>query len=212
MEHPGYTAFFDALVSHRLKLGQTLTQEELGDVLGLTLSRVREVTTLLEAEGLVQVRKRRGLTIFYPDVAFVGGTFQFREILESEGLRRFADSVPAGWISRQTDLHAETIAFVHENPDPSVYADQVARLERSFHDSFIDVLANEQLAMYFRRNAQKTFLLRLINPDSVAPANTILSLTEHAVVIEALKNRDTAAAVDALKRHIANVLHRVLTH
>ncbi len=212
IDHPGYIAFFEALLSHRLRLGQTLTQEELGAVLGLTLSRVREVTTLLEAEGMVQVRKRRGLTIFYPDVAFVGGTFQFREILECEGLRRFAEGVTPEWIARQRSDHAETIAEVRRTADPEAFAPRVRLLERSFHDSFINIFANEQLSMNFRRNSQKAYLLRLINPDAVGPANTILSLGEHGVVIDALENRDTEAAVNALKRHIANVLHRTMTH
>lgn len=212
LEHPGCQAFFEALLDGRLKLGQTLTQDELCAVLDLTLSRIREVTTLLEFEGLIEVRKRKGLTIFYPDVAFVGGAFQFREILECEGLRRFAENVPPGWISQQTDAHAAVIEAIRDRPDPAFFAGSVKKLERGFHDSFIGVMANATLTAYFRRNSEKAFLLRLLNPDSVGPSNTILSLEEHGAVIQALRDDDAAAAISALRRHISNVLHRVLTH
>ena len=60
IENAGYAAFFDALIDGRLKLGQTLTQDELCKVLGLSLSPMRETTTLLEAEGLITFRRKVG--------------------------------------------------------------------------------------------------------------------------------------------------------
>ena len=54
----GYDAFFEALVSGRLKLGQPLKQEELPAVPGVTLSPMRELTALLENQRLITVRRR----------------------------------------------------------------------------------------------------------------------------------------------------------
>lgn len=212
LNNSGYAAFFDALIDGRLRLGQTITQEELCAVLGLSLSRMRAVTVLLEAEGLVQIRKRLGLTIFYPDVGFVGGTFQFREILETEGIQRFTEMVTDDWLQGMTEAHHEMIAFVAKRSDPKVYATPVRQIERAFHDSFIDALGNEQIAINYRRNSEKMYLLRLLNPDAVGPSNTIKSMQEHLAVIDALGRRDAAAAAEALQRHITGVLHRILTH
>lgn len=212
MENPGSQAFFAALIDGRLKLGQTITQDELCQVLGLTLSRVRELTVLLEAEGLIQVKKRVGLTIFYPDVRFVGNTFQYREILECEGLRRFADTVTAEWTNRMLSEHRDIIEFVKLNPDPLIYAGPVTALESDFHGSFIEAFANDQISINYARNSQKMYLLRLLNPDAVGPTNTIKSMQEHIEVVDALSRRDAGAAVEALQRHMKNVLHRILTH
>jgi DNA-binding GntR family transcriptional regulator len=209
---PGLTAFFSALVDGRLKLGQTLTQDELGSVIGLSLSKMREVTVLLEAEGLIEVRKKRGLTIFYPDVKFVGGTFQYREILEREGLRRFVEMADAAWIDRMRTEHEAIIAFVQANPDPARYRVPVRDLESAFHGAFIAALGNEQVTVNYMRNSQKMYLLRLLNPDAVGPKNTVKSMQEHQAVVEAIAVRDETAAVDALQRHIFGVLHRILTH
>lgn len=209
---PGISAFFDALVDGRLKLGQTLTQDELGSIIGLSLSKMREITVLLEAEGLIDVRKKRGLTIFYPDVKFVGGTFQYREILEREGLRRFVEMADRGWLDRMRRLHEDIIASVQADPDPQAYRIPVRDLESEFHGSFIAALGNEQVTVNYRRNSQKSYLLRLLNPDAVGPKNTIKSMQEHQVVLEAIAARDETAAVEALQRHINNVLHRILTH
>lgn len=211
IDNAGYVAFFDALVEGRLKLGQTLKQEELADILGLSLSPMRETTTLLEAEGLVTVRRRVGLTIFYPDVRFVGNTFQFREMLEREGLRRFAQTVTPAWLAQRRKEHLEVIGFVEANPVRHVYREPVKDVEHAFHISFIDAFDNDQISVIYKRLTQKMFILRMLSPESVGPANTILSMREHMAVMDALETRDVEGAVRALETHVRNVLHRVLT-
>lgn len=211
IDNSGYHAFFDALIEGRLQLGQTLRQEELGAVLGLSLSPMRETTTLLEAEGLIRVRRKVGITIFYPDMKFVGNTFQFRGLLEREGLRKFAANIPPGWIARMRAEHDEIIAFVRTCNDLMTYRIPLKELEARFHESFITVYANEQVAITYARLLQKMYLIRLHNLDAVGPANTVASMREHLAVIDALEAGDTEGAIDALDRHLKGVLHRTLT-
>jgi DNA-binding GntR family transcriptional regulator len=212
INNPGFVAFIDALLEGRLKLGQTLKQDELCDILKISLSPLREAMTLLEAEGLVQVRKRMGVSIFYPDVKFVGGTFQFRELLESEGLRKFTGMVTDDWIASTTDAHREIMDYVRKVNDQRIFAKPVKAVEQAFHGSFIAAFDNEQITANYQRLLQKMYLLRLTNLDSVNAANTIKSLEEHLDVIKALKVRDAARAIGGLKRHMQGVIHRTLTH
>lgn len=211
IDNPGYLAFVDALLAGRLKLGQTLKQEELCDVLDMSLSPMRETTTLLEAEGLITVRRRIGITIFYPDVKFVGNTFQFRGILEREGLTKFARSTDIGWVRRMRDDHETMIDYVRQVNDQSVYREPVRLLERAFHGSFIAAFDNLQIDMIYQRLTQKMFLIRLINMEAVGPANTIRSMSEHLEILDALEQRDAEGAVAALDKHLQGSLHRVLT-
>ncbi|MGV8832140.1 MAG: GntR family transcriptional regulator [Devosia sp.] len=211
IENPGYVAFVDALIAGRLSLGQTLKQEELCAILGISLSPMRETTTLLEAEGLITVRRRIGITIFYPDVKFVGNTFQFRGMLEREGLAKFARTVDKAWVARARAEHEAIIAYVEEVADPAVYRDPVRQLEWMFHNTFIAAFENNQIEVIYGRLHQKMFLLRLVNPEAVGPANTVQSMREHLAVIDALGRRDTQGAIEALDKHLQGVLHRVLT-
>lgn len=211
IDNPGYLAFVEALLDGRLKLGQTLKQEEICDILGISLSPFRETTTLLEAEGLVTVRRRIGLTIFYPDVKFVGNTFQLRGILEREGLSKFARLVGKSWLAKARADHEAIIDFVKTVNDPLAYREPVRQLEWTFHNSFIAAFENQQIAVIYERLHQKMFLLRLVNLESVGPSNTVKSMREHLSVIEALERRDAQGALDALDNHLQGVLHRVLT-
>ncbi|MDB5541055.1 MAG: putative transcriptional regulator GntR family protein [Devosia sp.] len=211
IENAGYLAFFDALVEGRLKLGQTLTQDELCQVLGLSLSPMRETTTLLEAEGLITVRRKVGITIFYPDVKFVGNCFQFRGLLEREGLRKFARSVTPAWIATMRKDHEEIIEFVAGVNDIERYRIPVKELERRFHNTFIASYENDQIRVNYARLTQKMYLLRLHNMNAVGPANTVTSMEEHLAIIDALGVGDVEGAVEGLDRHLQGVLHRVLT-
>lgn len=207
----GYYAFFEALVSGRLKLGQTLKQEELADILGVTLSPMREITALLENESLLRVRRRVGITIFYPDVKFVGNCFQLRGLLEREGIRKFARVVTPDWIAQMRKEHADVMDHVRETHHQDVYRFRVKALERSFHRTFITAYDNDQISTIYRRLADKMYLIRLHNPVSVDEANTIVSMNEHLAIIDALEKRDAEAAIEALDKHLQGVLHRVLT-
>lgn len=212
IDNPGYHAFFEALVEGRLKLGQTLKQEELGNILGLSLSPMRETTTLLEAEGMVTVRRKVGITIFYPDMKFVGNTFQFRGLLEKEGLRKFATTMPAGWVAAMRAEHEQIMEYVREVNDLTVYRVPVKELERRFHESFISAYANDQLSITYARLLQKMYLIRLHNLDAVGPIHTITSMREHLAIIDALEAADVEGAIEALDRHLKGVLHRTLTY
>ena len=207
----GYYAFFEALVSGRLKLGQTLKQEELAGILGVTLSPMREITTLLESEGLVTVRRRMGITIFYPDVKFVGNSFQLRGLLEREGLRKFARVVTPQWVATMRTAHAEVMDHVREVRNQDIFRFRVKALERHFHETFITVYENDQITTIYRRLADKMYLIRLHNPISVDESNTIVSMNEHLAVVDALEQGNADAAVAALDKHLQGVLHRVLT-
>lgn len=211
IENAGYQAFFDALVDGRLKLGQTLTQDELCQILGISLSPMRETTTLLEAEGLISVRRKVGITIFYPDVKFVGNCFQFRGLLEKEGLRKFGQTVRPDWIEAMRAEHTGIIDFVRRVNDLDVYRVPVKKLERRFHDTFVEAFDNDQIRVNYARLTQKMYLLRLHNLNAVGPGNTVTSMEEHLDIIDALGVGDVDGAVEALERHLQGVLHRVLT-
>lgn len=209
--NPAYNAFFDALIDGRLKLGQTLTQDEMCRALGFTLSPVREATTLLEAERLITVRRKVGITIFYPDVNFIGDCFQFRGLLEREGLRKFAATRSGNWVGRMRQAHEEIIRFVRETNDVDRYRLPVKQLEAEFHRSFIGAYGNAQISATYARLSQKMYLIRLHNLVAVGTTATVQSMNEHLTVVEALAGDDVEGAIEALDRHLMAVLHRIVT-
>lgn len=210
-KHPnaGYAAFLEALTDGRLQPGQSLTQSELCDVLGLSLSPLRESTTLLEAAGLITVKRHAGIKIFYPDVNFIGKSFQFRGVIERAGVRKFADVVTADWVDNMRERHAKTIAFVRDRRDPDDFAVPVRELEVAFHDSFVRVLNNDLMLFTHARLDENLYIVRLTHRRAVSPNSTIEAMKEHVAVVDALERHDPDAAEAALDTHLRSVLHRI---
>ena len=132
---------------------------------------MRETTTLLEAEGLITVRRKVGITIFYPDVKFVGNSFQFRGLLEREGLRKFARSVTPDWIARMRErarrdhrLRARDATTSRALPRPGEAAG--ATIPRQLHRG---LSRTTRSASTTRRLTQKMYLIRLHNLECRRP-------------------------------------------
>jgi DNA-binding GntR family transcriptional regulator len=208
--NPSYWRFFEALLDGRLRLGQTITQDDLCRILDTSLSPLRETVTLLAAEGLVHVRRRVGVTIFYPDVAFVRSTFQFRGLIEREGVRKLAVTADPDWIDALEARHRRVMAEVERVPSPSSYAAEVRKIEHVLHGTIAASFGNLLIREVHDRLTRKLILLRLLNPSSANAEATIASLTEHLRILDALRRRDPDEAAVALERHLGGVIHRTL--
>jgi len=207
---PGYWRFYAALLDGRLKLGQTLTQDALCDTLGMSLSPLRETMILLAAEGLIDIRKRVGVTILYPDVAFVRTHFQFRGLIERESLRKLADIVDDDWLDTMQDAHVAMKARVAAAAQPADYEYAMRHLEQRLHGHFVAAFDNPYMADVHGKLMRKLYLLRLLYPIGASQKATIRSLEEHVEILSHLRRRDGQSAAAALDRHLGGVFHRTL--
>ena len=207
---PGYWRFFTALLGGRLNLGQTLTQDHLCDVLGMSLSPLRETMTLLSAEGLIEIRKRVGVTVFYPDVAFVRTHFQFRGMIEREALRKFAGNVTEQWLDLMETAHREAMSEVATSHRSSDYEQMMRLLEQNLHGRFVAAFDNPYITDVHGKLFRKLYLLRLLYPVGANKKSTIRSLEEHLEILAHLRRRDGDAAAACLEQHLSGVFHRTL--
>src|SRR6478735_97224 len=97
-DNEGYRRFREAMQSGKLQAGMVVTQNELCDLLGLSLSPLRDTLVLLEEFGLVEIKPRTGIRIVYPEIAFIRENFQFRIMIEDYALRSFGNTVTEAWL------------------------------------------------------------------------------------------------------------------
>src|SRR5690348_15830023 len=76
----GYRRFRQAMQEGRLQPGLFVTQNELCAIVGITLTPLPETLVLLEEFGLFEVKRRAGIQIVYPEVAFIRENYQFRSV------------------------------------------------------------------------------------------------------------------------------------
>ncbi|WP_421725033.1 GntR family transcriptional regulator [Bauldia sp.] len=205
----GYASFRGALLSGQLQPGVTLTQAELCETLGMSLSPLRDTLTLLEADGLVSIRRRAGVTVVEPDVAFIRRNFQFRTLIEGEAIVRFAEAVPADWLADMRTRHQAALDRVSPRSDMIALGHLLGEVDQDLHRSIVAALRNPMIDDTHAQLQENLKLARVLSHDLMSPSKVAETLKEHLVVIEKLAEGDTHGSAEALDAHFRAAIHRV---
>jgi DNA-binding GntR family transcriptional regulator len=207
----GYAAFRAALLDGRIAFGSTLTQQDICAILRMSLSPLRETLLLLEADGIVTIRRRSGVQVVYPDIHFVSSNFQFRSLIEREAVARFADVVTDEWLAEITGRHIAAIEAIRPTRHGAESQHRVKQIEMDLHGAFVAALKNDLIAETHLRISENLNLLRVVRTKSVSAAAAIAALNEHLAILEPLRQRDAPGAVAALDHHLKSVIHRIFS-
>jgi DNA-binding GntR family transcriptional regulator len=81
----------DAISSHRLQPGTKLGEEALGEIFGVSRTKVRQALFQLSAEKLVTLIPGRGAFVAQPSVSEAKGVFEARRVVEAAIVARFIE-------------------------------------------------------------------------------------------------------------------------
>ncbi|MHA1189272.1 MAG: GntR family transcriptional regulator [Alphaproteobacteria bacterium] len=203
-----YDSFTRHLLASAVRPGQFVSQRELVGLTGMPLGAIRELIPRLEAEGLITTIPQRGMQIAPIDFNLVRDAYQFRMIVEKEAVAQFSKEAPEAAIDELIRRHLE---ILDEAGSDSPAADLNARaqsIDWDFHDQIVDHLGNEIVSNAYRINSIK---IRLIRQELVRIEGHVRPvMDEHMKVLNAIKARDSGAAVKALANHIETARDRAL--
>jgi GntR family transcriptional regulator, rspAB operon transcriptional repressor len=175
----GYRRFRQAMVGGQIKPGQMLTQSELCEALQMSLSPLRDTLTLLEADGLISVRRRAGITVFTPDVEFIRHNFQFRTLIERDALAPFMDLASLDWLAETRARH-EALADRIARREALEGAEAAMRdIDSDFHSAIVDALRNPMISETHRALTENIKLARVLNNEMASPSRLREALAEH---------------------------------
>ncbi len=206
--HDGYRRFREALQQGRLQPGMMLTQNELCDLLGLSMSPLRETLVLLEEYGLVEIKPRTGIRIVFPEVAFIRENFQFRIMIETHALRAFGDKVTDAWLSTMRLRHEECRVALEDLSQFDELQGRLKSLDTKMHRDIVESLDNRAILETHTRLQDNLGMARRAHQRSVYRGQLIDTINEHMAVLACLENRDLPGAVAALEAHFRASTHR----
>ncbi len=207
-DNEGYRRFREAMQAGILTPGMVVTQNELCELIGLSLSPLRETLVLLEEFGLVEIKPRTGIRIVYPEVAFIRENYQFRIMIEVFALRSFGDSVTEDWIDNMIASHEECRTTL---VDSSLFEDaqlKFARLDRRMHLEIVEALGNRAILDTHRRLQDNISMAQQVHRRPNFRGALLQTIDEHMKILEALKRRDVDQAIAALEAHFRGATHR----
>ncbi len=183
-----------ALVSGQLKPGQRVLQEELADSLGVSLAPVREALAILEQEGQVTYRPRRGYFVTELNLSDLREIYELRTLLENRAAKHALPLLDAIAIERIELAGRDCV-------EAAAVGDIVAELEanRRFHLGILETPDQIHTLRLIRLLWDSTETYRALYYSS--PDAREESLLAHGKIMTALKRRDPDRLVVELNDH-----------
>ncbi|MCH4091528.1 GntR family transcriptional regulator [Acetobacter sp.] len=189
-----------AVLSGQISPGERLGEKELGEIFGVSRTRVREAMMRLSSRGIVAVSPRRGWFVIEPTVEEARETIEARRAVEV-GFLLMQKSIRPEAI-RQLEAH---VAEQQKAIDEDDFA-QRSYLLGHFHVYLAEALGNSVLAGILEELTTRTVLIAaLYQPTEDAQC----SCDNHRRLISAMAEGHMEEAIRIMNEHLTR-LERVL--
>jgi DNA-binding GntR family transcriptional regulator len=191
----------DAIVFGELELGEAVSEERLASMLGVSRTPVREALTLLQLQGLIDIRPQRGSFVFQPTGTDLEELSQFRAMVET-GALRLAYARHRAVTLKELQVAQDALAAA-EDLDDWVSA---ARADADFHGALFRHCGNRVLVQAYDLIAGRIGAARFFARRSEDSRRSVGP--EHRTIIKSFARGDVDGAADALTRHIVAMRER----
>lgn len=194
-----YQTLRQAILSLAYKPGEILRKPEICDALGVSRSPVADAVARLAAEGLVDVIPQAGTFV---------ARFSMQEIREGAFLREAIEVAAIEKVAAQiTDAQLQLLrrnltvqaALVADGDIPGFYAMDAAMHELLLSFTGFAKLSQVSETAWLHVNRARQLILPV-------PGRVQATLAEHQAILTALEARDPAAARDAIRSHLRQLI------
>lgn len=191
-----------------LSPGERLRLEALSAQLGISRTPIRDALNQLAAEGLIEIRPRRGTFVARVDQRSVVELYQLRLMIDTFVGTLVAPTVTPRQLRHLRRLFGAIAAQVHGD----AYHDYGAYLQadRAFHSAIIALAGNQRLSSLYEEVNLPLWLVRAQQEAGLEQHHdAATSLAGHRAILEALELRDPERAARALAEHIGFARRRL---
>lgn len=186
-----------SLIEHRLPPGTKLGEVALGEIFGVSRTKIRQALNRLAQDKLVTLLPERGAFVTRPEPRDARELFDARRVIERVVIERFTASATRAQIATLREHLARERA--------AIAADDAAvrnRLLGEFHVLIAEMAGNAVIAELLRELVQRSTLVTLLYQSTRAAS---CSSDEHDALLEAVRRRDAIAAVRLMEQHLTHV-------
>jgi DNA-binding GntR family transcriptional regulator len=196
-----------AMIAGDLRPGDRVRQEEIAERIGVSIAPVREALAVLEQEGQVSYRPRRGYVVAELDLGDLNEIYELRATLEERAARRALPLLDEDALER-IDLAARDCV------EAAAHGDVAAELDanRRFHFAVLESPDQVHTLRLIRLLWDSTETYRAMYYN--APAGRNEAVEAHERIVAAVRARDAGrlvAELDAHRQRALELLTQVLT-
>ncbi|MEI7759466.1 MAG: GntR family transcriptional regulator [Thermoleophilia bacterium] len=200
-----YDHLREAILSGDLPVGTILAEAALADQLGISKTPVRQALQLLRTEGLLEIGPRRQLAVRGFTPTHRNEILKIREALEEIAVDTACQVISLEDIDllRLTLLRQKRAADAHDEEGFLI-------LDEEFH---VQIARGANLPIVARLLGQMRGFARLMRLSLAQPPEHLQDVVvEHTHIVDALEQRDSAAALLALRTHLHRWDYLLLGH
>jgi DNA-binding GntR family transcriptional regulator len=195
----------DAILHGSFKPGEPLREEQLAASLDVSRGPVREALVQLEREGLVIVRRHRGATVARLSRADVEEVYSLRLALERLAMKQAVEHATEEDFAAMEDVLESFRAAFANGPTELAIAD----LDVRFHD-LIYRAAHHQRLYDCWANLRAQIYIFLLSRNVANPDFRVITVESHQELLDVLRERDEARAVQEIEAHLLGAYERVI--
>ena len=186
-----------AIINGDFEPGERLMEVKLADSLGVSRTPVREAIRMLELEGLVVMKPRRGAEVAGITLKELRDSLEVRLVLERLAVKlaceRISDAEKLELIQINNDFHT---AIINKKVPDIVEADV------AFHDKIYDITANRRLIYVAHALNEQVYRYRVEYVKDFMYHDVLIK--EHDEITKAIVERNVEAAKEVIEKHIYN--------
>ena len=184
-----------AIVDGRLEAGERYSVAQLAERFGVSRTPVREALLVLERQGVVRFERNRGVRVLETTAHDLEEVFVLRLLLEVPATRRACDQLTRNDLAG-LDRELKAMARLAKEGDEAAFMAH----DKRFHEIILRASGNRRLATIV---SQLRDFVRFRGASTVGRSRDMQAiLSEHVVVLDALRGRDAKAAAAAMRAHL----------
>jgi DNA-binding GntR family transcriptional regulator len=196
-----YRVLKRAIIDQALTPGTKLTEDAVGERLGVSRTLVREALQRLNGEGLVELRPNRGAYVARPSLEDGQGIFAVRGALE-----RLVVTTLAGRLTKAQSQRLEEHVAAEERASGNDSATSI-RLAGEFHTLLAEMTGNGLLVRYVNELVSRCSLILALYGR---PHSSDCAVSEHRQLLAALVEGYAKRAADLMDVHLEAITSRAL--
>ena len=188
-----------SILKGELHPGERLMEISLANKLGVSRTPIREAIRMLEHEGLVVMKPRRGAPAAKITVQELNDVLEVRKSLETLAILKACERMTEEDIAamRTAERNFEELV-VDKDSDLT----ELAEADVAFHDTIYQGTKNRRLIQILANLREQMYRFRIEYLKDEEMRSSLV--TEHKAIIEAVCSRDTDKAVRYIAQHIDN--------
>lgn len=192
----------DMIIEGRLAPGARINEGQIGAILGVSRTPLREAIKSLTSEGLVEIVPAKGAIVRRFTEHDLIQILQVLKVIEQLGARLTCEHASDKTIQNIRDIHNRMMKLYKAGNRLEYF-----KLNQAIHTSFVQASGNEFLA-----EMHETLQARIKRPRFVGnsePSKWARAVAEHEEMIAALMKRDGKGLAEVVGRHLDATVTRV---